>query len=92
VSEETKKPNDDGPAFVGEGWAIDDMRVVQGGGLTVRDWFAGQALAGMQANQQLMSSLAAKCGRDDALFSELSDAAYGMADAMLAERAKGVQP
>ena len=84
----SEKLKDGGPAFLGDGWAIDGMQVIRGGGLTVRDWFAGQALAGMQANQQLMSSLAAKYGRDDLLFSELSDAAYRMAEAMLTERAK----
>ena len=80
--------NDGGSAFVGDGWAVDGVQERKGGGLTVRDWFAGQALKGMQANQQLMSSLAAKYGRDYLLFSELSDAAYRMADAMMAERAK----
>lgn len=45
-------------------------------GMTLRDWFAGQALAGI-----LAATTVAGPG-------ESASRAYGMADAMLAERAK----
>ena len=51
---------------------------LQEGGMTLRDWFAGQALAGMiRANHRLEFT-----PPDDATW------AYQIADAMLAERAK----
>ncbi|WP_032900969.1 hypothetical protein [Mesorhizobium ciceri] len=46
-------------------------------GITLRDWFAGQALAGLAANPKSESS---------ALLHAM--AAYAIADRMLAERAK----
>lgn len=52
-----------------------------GGGMTLRDWFAGQALAGFTA-----------CHFDngDAIMdaADTAKAAYNYADAMLAERSK----
>lgn len=45
-------------------------------GLTKRDWFAGQAMAGITSSPGFRPSTAAK-------------EAYAFADAMLAERAKG---
>ena len=50
------------------------VRAVQGleGGMTLRDWFAGQALAGVNAATE----------------QEAARFAYAVADAMLAERAK----
>lgn len=48
-----------------------------GEGMTLRDWFAGQALIG---------SMAGIAGEPY----EFAEEAYAVADAMLAERAKGV--
>lgn len=47
-------------------------------GMTLRDWFAGQALAGLLANATLGSEPAG----------EIARWSYETADAMLAERAK----
>jgi hypothetical protein len=47
-------------------------------GMTLRDWFAGQALAGFMANTQRPTTIA----EDDAVW------CYRIADAMLAERMK----
>jgi len=47
-------------------------------GMTLRDWFAGQALAGMLANPHTWTE------------EDLEGAAYRYADAML--RARGVKP
>jgi hypothetical protein len=48
-------------------------------GMTLRDWFAGQALAGLFADAPL---------NPDVLWSDVSRAAYEVADAMIAERGK----
>lgn len=51
-------------------------------GMTLRDWFAGQALAGYFANRDTPHR---NCGEDEARY------IYEMADAMLAIREKGVR-
>jgi hypothetical protein len=49
--------------------------------MTLRDWFAGQALAGLIARSEHPGSMGEP--------KEISNDAYRIADAMLAERAKG---
>ena len=78
MSRDTK---DGGPAFVGDGWSVDGVQAIRGGGLTVRDWFAGQALvaigaADMRSEMPIVPETMARN-------------AYALADAMMAERAKG---
>jgi hypothetical protein len=65
--------NDGGPAFPSD-------RVGQVG-MSLRDWFAGQALAGIMANAKLVTVLA-KSKQDPA------SCAYEMAEFMMAERDK----
>lgn len=68
---------DGGPAFP----CSQDVRL-QDSGMTLRDWFAGQALVGM-------SSLYTQAGgTSEEIASANAAVAYLMADAMLAERAK----
>ena len=59
------------------------------GGMSLRDWFAGQALAGLCAN----SRIAEKWDNPKPVPGEFANAtalaAYQLADAMLAARAKG---
>jgi hypothetical protein len=50
-------------------------------GMTLRDWFAGQALSGFVAHPSI------KLDEED-VGVELARAAYAFADAMLAERSK----
>lgn len=71
-----------GPAFP-QGLAVSDIAKMEGG-LSVRDWFAGQAAAGLIA--QSMGTALLSAPADGAAY------AYQFADAMLAERAKAVQP
>jgi hypothetical protein len=52
-------------------------------GMTLRDWFAGQALAGLCANSAYLDLLP-QTGRDSAVV--LSEVAVNIADAMLATR------
>ena len=68
------KRDDGGPAFP-QSVSADGPY----GGLTARDWFAGQALAGLLANATL---------KPKTTFNEAAAEAFAFADAMLAERAK----
>ena len=68
-----KEINDGGPAFPSD-------RAGQVG-MSLRDWFAGQALAGIMANAKLVGVLAAS-NQDPA------SCAYEMAEFMIAERGK----
>ncbi len=52
-------------------------------GMTLRDWFAGQALAGLMANQATFKNERAS---GEVLSSRLAGAAYSISDAMLASR------
>lgn len=73
---------DGGPAFPygtkETRWLYGNEDVTQGNepGMSLRDWFAGQALPG----------IAFDCGLEH---SEAAERCYQFADAMLAERAKG---
>ena len=74
------KPNDGGPAFpmtVQEDIDCCPRYAAGYGGMSLRDYFAGQALAGMLADSTRQGSL-----------ENYAEDAYGIADAMLAEREK----
>ncbi len=61
-----------------------------GEGLTLRDYFAGHALLAMLANPNVVfkgPDMSMAGGKDDA--AKLAFDSYGIADAMLSERAKG---
>lgn len=78
------KINDGGPAFPHErGTYSTGLAKAPATGMTIRDYFAGQALAGLLADSNVT-------GRTDLV----AQIAYSIADAMLAERArnKGGQP
>ena len=77
--------DDGGPAFPAESeHHLNDMPNVLHTGMSLRDWFAGQALAGWLASYP-------DEGLDDipATARGVADFAYLVADAMLAARAKG---
>lgn len=76
--------NDGGPAFPNAKLAQD-----QTGGMTLRDWFAGQALTGSIATSgsiQGVVEIAEKYGQGNARIR--ADYCYAIADAMLALRKK----
>lgn len=68
---------DGGPAFPSD-WAPQGGQATQG--MSLRDWFAGQALLGLRANPGLTDR-----GAD---WADFAHDAYGQADAMLKERAR----
>lgn len=75
--------DDGGPAFPIPDTVHANGQVQYGAnGMSLRDWFAGQAMQGMLANQALIDVFGQYKG--------MSVEAYGYADAMLAAR-KGVQ-
>lgn len=88
-----EKIDDGGPAFSCLPPAFQvlpdgNVEALGGEGLSIRDWFAGQGLAGAMANAQ-----AHPLGAAD-ISGSVARLAYRVADAMLAERAKarGEQP
>ena len=81
----TSERNDNGgPAFAAVAVGPDDSLYHQIG-MTLRDWFAGQALAGWLSSFPHDSTHPASRGP---WASELALNSYRLADAMLAERAK----
>ena len=88
-SKMTDMINDGGPAFpvkVRRNTSTDPLatsREFQMPGMTLRDWFAGQALAGQLANPQ------AVCEGVDGVANLFAKDAYVLADAMIAARKKG---
>ena len=74
------------PAFP----ACNEANVNDTMGMTLRDWFAGQALCGVYSNPEYARALgeaARAAGKDEAGF--CAEMAYQQADAMLTARAKG---
>lgn len=79
-----KKLDDGGPAFPSpESFNANGERLSYFEyGMTLRDWFAGQALVGITTDIAFRMN-------DLGVLSEIAKDAYSVADAMLAERAKG---
>ena len=81
----SEQPTDGGPAFPVHGGhhPDDDPRnQILGGGMSLRDWFAGQAMAGILANVRIN---AADGGYSPAM---AAADAFTTADAMLAARGR----
>lgn len=77
--------DDGGPAFPpNAGWEDDDSG---GRGMSLRDWFAGQALAGMLADPNVAIGDADEA-EERKCDLRLGRCSYRIADAMLAERGK----
>lgn len=71
------KTNDGGPAFPRVPWDVNDYTGDGSPGMTLRDYFAGQALASMDTDGYTLTGI-----------HRLARRAYDIADAMLAEREK----
>lgn len=78
--------NDGGPAFPHRGLNNDGCTDIIAPGMTLRDWFAGQAMAGLIGGMVQITGR----GQDGAalLHPSIMDASYAAADAMLAARNK----
>ena len=98
------KTNDGGPAFPSPDTVHPNGQVQYGTfGMTLRDWFAGQALVAVIAAESHQARLDAnRCHEDQVAFlqwwkegssSDMNDdlalACWGIADAMIAAREKG---
>lgn len=86
------KINDGGPAFPshsGDPEMIDPRNRISCGGMTLRDWFAGQALAAMASTPKETTEAANAAGMSRTDF--VTECAYQLADAMLKAR-EGGQP
>lgn len=73
----TEQPKDGGPAFPQNEWCF--RRGDGSEGMSLRDWFAGKALAGLASNCD-EAGLSSWCA------APLADRAYEIADAMIAAR------
>ena len=79
------KVNDGGPAFpipLAPGELYTETR--SGCGMTLRDWFAGKALAGLDADRIASDAT----HNADATVKHRAWVCYALADAMISERAK----
>lgn len=78
------------PAFPVSEVRIDGIGICEGSpGMTLRDWFAGQAVAGLVSNSNAMAR--ASWLSDTDARKEIAAKALALADAMLAERARASQ-
>lgn len=78
---------DGGPAFPHDNQELGHKHRVAQPGMSLRDWFAGQALAGLCANANLMDHLTGDGEITDARFAaSVAQGAAFMADAMLEAR------
>ena len=82
--------DDGGPAFPCEDFehGFHEDTVTKHHGMTLRDWFAGQALEGMNASPALLEAVTAKVAGEGSHYERLARHAYLQADAMLEERSK----
>lgn len=80
-----------GPAFpLDDVNRVDNFTIRQHQGMTLRDWFAGQALSGMSgAGPEFMNALSRRAEKLGVNAEEYgARMAYLLADAMIAERSK----
>lgn len=78
---EVSERDDGGPAFPMQ--SIGPQFPPGYAGMSLRDWFAGQALAGIMANYKFMENIRQGFG---STLPHIPEAAYEMADAMLNAR------
>ena len=74
---------DGGPAFPVPAELCQDLTVQEQRGMTLRDWFAAKAIAGL-----MVRNWSHHTGTDEELIAIWARSAYGVADAMIQERSK----
>ena len=74
------------PSHSGDPEMTDPRNRVSCGGMTLRDYFAGQALAGLCSNMDFIQNAGRNAGAGEDVNSIISHSAYEFADAMLAAR------
>ena len=83
--------NDGGSAFPSHG----TMGEVAQEGMSLREWYAGQALSGLLSDSNMIDvsarAISSENRKDISVYELFSNMAYLYADAMLAERSKGVK-
>ena len=60
-------------------------------GMTLRDYFAGQALVGLFSNMMALGAIKSMSKESEDADALIARAVYGQADVMIAERNKGEQ-
>jgi len=90
----TTQKQDGGPAFPSSNdITVGNAHTNVHSGMTLRDWFAGQALAGMWSNNDHLCIVKENASKAGHSFDErLSQNAYAIADAMIAERKRRDTP
>ena len=83
------KIDDGGQAFPSHPALYSSADQAEAQGMSLRDWFAGQALAGMMANQRLLYLLVPKNMSQNEADELVARQAYASADAMIAARKGG---
>lgn len=78
----TERVKDGGPAFPHDNLELGDRHLIAQPGMSLRDWFAGQAIAGMLSNSNGLM-VKDKRVQDEKSY---AFAAYAVADAMLKAR------
>lgn len=83
---------DGGPAFPRAPFDVNDYTGDGSPGMSLRDWFAGQALAGIMANPERWRDIQRRYDKGEMTYDDASKSnaakAYSIADAMLAARAR----
>ena len=75
MSDTTKEPDDGGPAYPRYDWDTESMAMNISDGMSLRDWFAGQALAGETARNPWVT-----------METRLTEWCYQVADGMIKAR------
>ena len=72
--------NDGGAAFARAAQSMGSRAADAQDGMTLHQWFAGQALAGMYSNPRMLPFIR---GKEDAVYKRLADGCLEQADAMI---------
>lgn len=80
----SEKIDDGGPAFPHGNLELGDRHLIAQPGMSLRDWFAGQALIGLISNSQGVPSDFVRANSNEA--DRMAEISYRVADTMLKAR------